>query len=74
MRHVVAGPLLLARQQLRDRQLLRVAAIHFLLFEFTAPVWIAFLLILASGAVVGYVLRGVRQDRQAEKKAARNSD
>ena len=48
--------------------------IHFLLFEFTAPVWIAFLLILASGAVVGYVLRGVRQDRQAEKKAARNSD
>ncbi len=43
--------------------------IHFLLFKFTAPVWIAFLLILTAGAVVGYVLRGVRQDRKAAKNS-----
>jgi uncharacterized integral membrane protein len=48
----------------------RRGSIHFLFFEFTAPVWIAFLVILCAGAIVGYVLRGVRDGRKAEKKAA----
>lgn len=49
------------------------STIKFLLFEFTAPVWIAFLGILAAGAVLGFVLRGVWQDRRADEKAEKRN-
>lgn len=41
----------------------------FLFFEFTAPVWISFTLVLAAGAVFGFVARGVWNDRRLAKKA-----
>lgn len=46
----------------------RRGSIHFLFFEFNAPVWIAFLVILVAGAIVGYILRGVRDGRKAASK------
>ena len=41
--------------------------VEFLFYSLTAPVWIAFVVILLAGAVLGYVGRGVIQSRQLKK-------
>lgn len=46
----------------------RKATLRFLFFSVTTPVWIAFLLVLCAGAIVGYVGRGIIQSRRAAAK------
>jgi uncharacterized integral membrane protein len=43
------------------------ATLSFLFFDFTAPGWIFFLLVLLVGALIGFVGRGIWTDRRAKK-------
>jgi uncharacterized integral membrane protein len=45
----------------------RKGRLSFLFFDFTAPGWIFFLLVLLVGAVIGFIGRGIWSDRRAKQ-------